>query len=98
MKTMSIEHPKDELKELLAAAHEDRVLVKRGGKPVALVIDVREKDEEQIRLENDPEFWRMIQKSRREPTTPWEQVKSELGLGGMPGRRSIKVRRKSKKK
>ena len=81
MKTVTIEHPTEELKDLLAASHEDRVLLKRNGKPVALVIDVRKKDEEQIRLENNREFWQMIQRSRGEPVVPWEKVKSSLASG-----------------
>jgi hypothetical protein len=98
MKTVTIEHPTEELKDLLAASHEDRVLVKRKGKPVALVIDVRKKDEEQIRLENDPEFWRMIQKSRREPTVPWEKVKSTLGIGAKSGVGGARRKKTLKKK
>jgi len=80
MKTLTIENPSGELKDVLAASRQGRVLVKRKGKPVALVIDVRNKDEEQIQLENDPEFWRMMQERRSQPTTPWEQVKAELGI------------------
>jgi hypothetical protein len=98
MKTMTIEHPTEELKEILSASLKDRVLVKRAGKPVALVIDVRKKDEEQIRLENDPEFWRTIQKSRSQPTVSWKRVKAGLGLGSKSRSRSGAGRRKARKK
>ena len=48
MKTLTVNEPSSDLKNLLAAARKDRVLLKHNGRPVALVIDVREKDEEQI--------------------------------------------------
>jgi len=80
MRTVAIDKPEGELKSLLDASRRGRVLVKRNGKPLAVLIDVRDKDEEQIQLENDPEFWRMIQERRREPTVPWEELKAELGL------------------
>ena len=98
MKTVTIENPTEELKELLSASHDDRVLVKRGGKPVALVIDVREKDEERIRLENDPEFWQMIQRSRKQRTVPWKQAKAELGLETRVRDKSGNGQKKTKKK
>jgi len=66
------------LGQILAAARNDRVLLKRGGRPIALVIGVEDKDEEQIELENNPHFWAMIERSRHEPTIPFEQVRAEI--------------------
>jgi hypothetical protein len=80
MKTMTI-NATTALDELLRAAKSDRILLKQGEKPVALLINVEDKDEEQIELENDPSFWRMIEERRKRPTIPIEQVRQEL-LGG----------------
>jgi hypothetical protein len=66
------------LDDVLDQARKERVLLKRCGRPVALVINVEDKDEEQIELENDPQFWRMIEKSRREATVPFEKVMTKL--------------------
>jgi hypothetical protein len=66
------------LDDVLVQARKDRVLLKRGDRPVALVISVEGKDEEQIELENDTAFWRMIERRRREPTVPFERVKAKL--------------------
>jgi hypothetical protein len=93
MKTLTVEHPSGELKHVLAVSRQGRVLVKHKGKPLALVIDVRHKDEEQIELENDPEFWRMIQERRSQPSVPWEQVKADLGIRTRPGKRQKKTSR-----
>ncbi len=93
MKTLTIEHPTGDLKDLLDASKRGNVLVKRQGRPLALVISVRDKDEEQIELENDPEFWRMIERVRQQPTIPWEQVKAELGIRTRPRARQNGARR-----
>jgi hypothetical protein len=66
------------LTNVLVATRSDRVLLKRGGKPVALVINMEDRDEEQIETENDPAFWKMIEISRKRPNIPWEQAKEIL--------------------
>ena len=63
---------------LLQAAQEERVLVTRGGKPLALVVGVEYKDEEDWNLEMSPEFWQMIQQRRDQPTVPLSEVESSL--------------------
>ena len=37
-----------------------------------------DKDEEDLALERDPEFWPMIEQRRREPSIPLEEVKKRL--------------------
>jgi antitoxin (DNA-binding transcriptional repressor) of toxin-antitoxin stability system len=63
---------------LLQAAQEERVLVTRAGKPLALVVGVECKDQEDWDLEMSPEFWRMIQQRRNQPTVPLRDVESAL--------------------
>jgi antitoxin (DNA-binding transcriptional repressor) of toxin-antitoxin stability system len=55
---------------LLQAAQEERVLVTRAGKPLALVVGVEYKDQEDWDLEMSPEFWQMIQQRRDQTTVP----------------------------
>ena len=97
MKTIAVSRPSEDLQEVLDASTQGRVLVKRGGKPVAVVINVQDKDEEQIQLENDPQFWRMIQERRQERTIPWEQVKADLGLNGKKKARPRGARSRTRK-
>ena len=68
-------------------AHPDRfiedaqgedLLVTEDGEPVALVLGVRLKDQEDRDYENDPAFWEMIRQRRAEVPIPWEQVEAEL--------------------
>jgi hypothetical protein len=102
MKKMTIdESGRALLDEVLANARKDRVLLKRGGRPVALVINVEDKDEEQLELENDPRFWRSIEKARGEPTVPYSKVKERLQAderaapsAGKPKTKNSKTRKK----
>jgi antitoxin (DNA-binding transcriptional repressor) of toxin-antitoxin stability system len=68
-------------------AHPDRfiedaqgedVVVTDDGEPVALVLGIRFKDQEDLDYENDPAFWEMIRRRRAEVSIPWEQVEAEL--------------------
>ncbi len=49
-------------------AQQDRVVVTRGGNPVALVVGIEGLDEEQARLGGSDEFWKLIAARREEPT------------------------------
>jgi hypothetical protein len=49
-------------------AQSDRVVVTRGGNPVALVVGIQGLDEEQIQLGASNEFWTLISERRKEPT------------------------------
>jgi hypothetical protein len=63
---------------LLQAAKQERGLVTRGGKPLALVVGVEYKDQEDWDLEMSPGFWQMIQQRRNQPTVPVSEVESSL--------------------
>jgi prevent-host-death family protein len=62
----------------LEAAQHERVLVTHQGKPLAVVIGVENKDEEDFDLEASPDFWRMIEERRRRPTVALKDVEAEL--------------------
>jgi antitoxin (DNA-binding transcriptional repressor) of toxin-antitoxin stability system len=49
-------------------AQSERVVVTRGGNPVALIVGVQGLDEEQIQLGADHAFWKLISERRLEPT------------------------------
>jgi antitoxin (DNA-binding transcriptional repressor) of toxin-antitoxin stability system len=78
MKEITLEQLASEAPAVIDAAQRERLVVTRDGRPVALVVGIEFKDEEDLRLEADPEFWRMIDERRREATIPWEQAKAEL--------------------
>lgn len=62
----------------LAAAQTQKVIVTKNGKPIALIIGMEHKDAEDFGYMTSPEFWRMIDETRRLPTVPLDQVKAEL--------------------
>ena len=98
MKKMTIDQSETSLlAQVLASAKKDRVLLKFGGRPVALVINVEDKDEDQLELENDPQFWRKIQKARLEPTVDYSTVKARLLADESTARNSVKSKVKNPK-
>jgi antitoxin (DNA-binding transcriptional repressor) of toxin-antitoxin stability system len=66
VKTVDIQQTS--LDACVADAQSDRVVVTRGGSPVALVVGVEGLDEEQIQLGASDGFWRLISERRNEPT------------------------------
>jgi hypothetical protein len=65
MKTVDIQHTS--LDACVVDAQSDRVVVTRGGNPVALVVGVEGLDEEQVPRGGGDEFWKLIPARRREP-------------------------------
>ena len=78
MKEFILEQLSSDVGQIMAAAQRERILITRKGEPVALVVGIENKDEEDFRLQTSPEFWRMIEARRREPTIPLEKLMSEL--------------------
>lgn len=78
MKEMTIDIPSSELKTLLKEAQSDRVLITVKGKPVAVLWGVQNRDAEDAYYETSPEFWKMIEERRKEPTVPLSRVKARL--------------------
>ena len=80
MKAISVEQLSPKLKAMVEAAQQERVVVTRKDKPIAVLLGIENKDEEDIALERDAGFWKMIQERRRQKTIPLEEVKKRLGL------------------
>ena len=76
MKTVPMEDAT--LDRCIAEAQQDQVILTRNGHPVALLTSVDGMDEEQIRLCNDPEFWKLIEESRQQKTISREELERRL--------------------
>jgi hypothetical protein len=76
VKEISIESFAQDIGCLLHAAQSERPLVTQEGKPLAVLVGVENKDQEDWDLENSPDFWRMIEERRCQPTLPWNAVKA----------------------
>jgi hypothetical protein len=66
MKTVDIQETN--LDACVIDAQLDRVVIMRGGNPVAIVVGVQGLDEEQVQLGASDEFWKLISARRKEQT------------------------------
>jgi prevent-host-death family protein len=80
MKVVPLAEAKNDLSRFVDAAQGTRVLVTRHGRPAALIIGVEGEAIEDLLTASDPDFWRMIEARRREPTVSAAAVRRELGL------------------
>ena len=78
MKETTLEQFSKEPQALVEAAQLERILVTRDGKPLALVVGLENKDEEDWCLETSSDFWRMIEERRKRPTVPLKDVEATL--------------------
>jgi antitoxin (DNA-binding transcriptional repressor) of toxin-antitoxin stability system len=66
MKTISLEQAT--LDTCVIDVQRERVVVTRGGKPVALIVGVEGLDEEQLQLGSSDRFWELIAERRAQRT------------------------------
>lgn len=59
-------------------AQSERVIIMRGGNPVAIVVGVQGLDEEQAQLGASDEFWKLISERRKEPTLDRSALEKKL--------------------
>jgi prevent-host-death family protein len=81
MKKISVEQLSKKTPAVLNLAQKERVIVTRNGKPLAVLLGIENKDEEDYALERDEAFWEMIHERRKEKKMiPLAEVKKRLGL------------------
>lgn len=76
MKTLGIEQAT--LDSCVREAQDDRVLLTRDGRPVAMVVGLADLDDEQLALGLSEDFWRLIAARRKEPTTTRSELEHRL--------------------
>jgi prevent-host-death family protein len=82
MKSVSADYAESNLKALLNSAQKERILVTRSGKPCAVILGIESYDQEDLQLASSPEFWRMIEKRRQEPSISLSELKARLRAKG----------------
>jgi len=80
MKTVALREAKQSLSGFVAHAQRERVLITKHGKPAALVIGVEGQDIEDVLLSQDPEFWKLVEARRQQPTLSIADVRARLGV------------------
>jgi prevent-host-death family protein len=81
MKTVSVRDLQKNVKECVDESQEDRVVITRHGRPAAVLVGVEGEDWEDIVLQTDPSFWKLIRKRRKEKTISLDELKAELENG-----------------
>ena len=76
MKTVPIEDASLDL--CVADAQRERVILTRGGQPVAVVLGVDGMDEEQLRLCGSHPFWTLMEERSREKTISRAELERRL--------------------
>jgi PHD/YefM family antitoxin component YafN of YafNO toxin-antitoxin module len=78
MREATLEEFVRDVEEMVVTAQHERIVLMRNGHPVAVVVGIENKDEEDWHYMSSPEFWQMIEERRRCSTAPWEEVKVRL--------------------
>jgi len=78
VKTISVRDLQKGIKEALDSAQGDRVVITRRGEPAAVIVGVEGKDWETVVFETSPEFWKLIEERRAEPTISVEELDRKL--------------------
>lgn len=79
MKMVGLEQA--DLDACVQAAQHERVVITRGGKPVALIVGVEGMDAEQLDLGSSDEFWALISERRSQKTISRAELERKLGGG-----------------
>jgi prevent-host-death family protein len=100
MKTVALREAKQSLSGFVAHAQRERVLITKHGKPAALVIGVEGQDIEDVLLSQDPDFWKLIEARRHQPTLSMAEVRARLGVPKKTterGQRKTSARKRSRR-
>ena len=81
MKTISVRDLQKNVKDSVDESQKDRVIITRHGKPTAVLVGVEGKDWEDVFLQTDPSFWRLIRSRRKQETISLEELEEELRKG-----------------
>ncbi len=78
MKTISVRDLQKKVKKCVEESQKDRVVITKHGKPAAVLIGVEGEDWEDVVLQTDPSFWKLIRSRRKQETVSLEELKEEL--------------------
>jgi antitoxin (DNA-binding transcriptional repressor) of toxin-antitoxin stability system len=73
-------------------AQQERIVITRNGKPVALIVGVEGMDKEQLQLGSSDKFWKLIEKRRKDKIVSRAELEQRLKKNGNRGKRQKKAR------
>ena len=69
---------KADLESCISQAQQERVVIVRNGRPVALVVGVEGMDPEQLELGSSDKFWKLIARRRKQKGISRAQLEKKL--------------------
>ncbi len=78
MKTVSVRDLQKKVKKCVEESQKDRVVITKHGKPAAVLVGVEGEDWEDVVLQTEPSFWKLIRSRRKQETVSLEELKEEL--------------------
>lgn len=84
MKTIPVRDLQKKIKECVDQAQLDRVVITRHGRPAAVLVGVEGEEWEDVVLQTDPAFWKLIRARRKQPTLSLDELKKRLGIKTKP--------------
>ena len=78
MKTVNARDLQKKIKECVDMSQQDQVVITRRGKPAAVMVGVEGKDWEDLVLQASPNFWKLIEERRKEPTMSMRELRTRL--------------------
>jgi antitoxin (DNA-binding transcriptional repressor) of toxin-antitoxin stability system len=73
-------------------AQQERIVITRNGKPVALIVGVEGMDKEQLQLGSSDKFWKLIEKRRKDKIVSRAELEQKLKKNENRGRKKKKTR------
>jgi len=89
MKTIGLK--KATLDACIKNAQQERVVITRNGKPVALIVGVEGMDKGQLQLGSSDKFWKLIEKRRKDKIISRAELEQRPKKRGNRGRRQKKA-------
>jgi len=80
MRAVTVRDLQRNVKACVDQAQRDRVVITRRGQPAALLVGVEGQGWEDVVLQADPGFWRLIRARRRGPTVSGGALRRRLGV------------------
>ena len=80
MKSVTVRDLQKKVKECVDDAQQDPVVITRHGKPAAVLVGVEGEDWEDVVLQTDPKFWKLIRERRNQPAISLTQLKKRLRI------------------
>jgi antitoxin (DNA-binding transcriptional repressor) of toxin-antitoxin stability system len=72
---------KTDLESCISQAQQERVVIVRNGKPIALIVGIEGMDQEQLALGSDETFWELITRRRKQKGVSRGKLEKKLNGG-----------------